>query len=106
MNELARVPSRAMLRRAARNYPRTQRVQVRLIAAALVLACGPLQAQTIYRVTDLGSFGGSFTRGMAINAAGQVTGQSYTAGDAEGHAFLADSSGMVDLGTLGGIEAL
>jgi probable HAF family extracellular repeat protein len=62
---------------------------------------------------DLGTLGGTSstvgvtdtTRGPdgAINASGQVVGQSRTAGDSEWHAYSwTQSGGMVDLGTLGG----
>ncbi|HEX4415246.1 MAG TPA: PEP-CTERM sorting domain-containing protein [Lacipirellulaceae bacterium] len=53
-------------------------------------------------MADLGTLGGdqgSFA--YAINDAGQVTGHSYTTGNAEFHAFLYDGT-MHDLGTLGG----
>jgi probable HAF family extracellular repeat protein len=54
-------------------------------------------------ITDLGTLGGSFSTGQALNAAGQVTGISRTAGDAFSHAFFyAGGSGIVDMGTLGG----
>jgi probable HAF family extracellular repeat protein len=52
----------------------------------------------------LGTLGGSVSRGYAINDSGQVTGYSFTAGDAARHAFLwrNDGTKMVDLGSLGG----
>lgn len=50
---------------------------------------------------DLGTLGGSFSEGLSINARGWVTGDSYTAGDAEDHAFFYDGT-MHDLGTFGG----
>ena len=49
---------------------------------------------------DLGTLGGIHGRGVAINSAGQVTGQSTT--NAASHAFLWDGTAMLDLGTLGG----
>jgi probable HAF family extracellular repeat protein len=51
---------------------------------------------------DLGTLGGSFSQGSAINALGQVTGAAATA-DGSAHAFRwTASGGMQDLGTLGG----
>ena len=51
---------------------------------------------------DLGTLGGTYSGGFAINASGQVTGYADTAGDGLYHAFLWDGTTMQDLGTLGG----
>ena len=57
--------------------------------------------------TDLGTLGGTFSEGYAINSSGQVTGYSQTSGG-DSHAFLTTSTGTltdgtaVDIGTLGG----
>jgi probable HAF family extracellular repeat protein len=52
---------------------------------------------------DLGTLGGTQSIALAVNASGQVVGQSTTAGDTEQHAFSwTQSGGMIDLGTLGG----
>src|SRR5687767_7535118 len=66
-------------------------------------------APPAYHVTDLGTLGGTFSQGQDINASGQVTGESYTTGDAPHHAFLwtpttpnGASGTLHDLGTLGG----
>ena len=95
--------------------------------AALAVAVGlpaaaaaPAAAATAYTITDLGSLGGGVTRGLAINAAGQVTGDSvlstlvqvpcppqkygqpkkcFTHPD---DAFVWSNGTMTDLGTLGG----
>jgi probable HAF family extracellular repeat protein len=71
----------------------------------LTLAWGWACAQTIYRLTDLGTLsGGPGSSGSAINASGQVTGLAFmidSAGLRASHAFLWDGSTMRDLGTLG-----
>ena len=71
------------------------------LGVALALASGAALAAT-YRLTDLGTLGGNYSSGIAINASGQATGISPTAGNAEEHAFLWDGTRMQDLGTLGG----
>ncbi len=59
---------------------------------------------------DLGTLGGSFSIGFGINQAGIVVGLSNTAdispttGEPIDHAFLADATGMHDLGTVPGYE--
>jgi probable HAF family extracellular repeat protein len=53
---------------------------------------------------DLGTLGGDFSDGYAINASGQVAGCSYTAGNSANHPFVWKNDGtlMHDLGTLAG----
>jgi probable HAF family extracellular repeat protein len=64
-----------------------------------------------YHITDLGTLGGVSSSGLGINASGQVTGSSGTAGEAESHAFVwtptlpnGVSGTMHDIGTLGGTQ--
>ena len=53
-------------------------------------------------VTDLGTLGGSTSSAAAVNASGQVVGQSALPGDSSTHAFLYSGGSLHDLGTLGG----
>jgi probable HAF family extracellular repeat protein len=70
-------------------------------AFALCLASVAAQAAPpTYSLTEIGTLGGTYSYGQALNAAGQVTGYAYTAGDAEAHAFLSSGGSMTDLGTL------
>ena len=46
------------------------------VAVGLPAAAPAAAATTTYTITDLGSLGGGVTRGLAINASGQVTGDS------------------------------
>lgn len=49
---------------------------------------------------DIGTLGGTQSQGVSINASGQVTGDSLTAGDQALHAFVYDGA-MRDLGAVG-----
>lgn len=64
------------------------------------LAAGVAKADG-YVLTDLGSLGGPNSTPTDINLKGQVVGESDTA-DGTIHAFLYDSAGLRDLGSLGG----
>jgi probable HAF family extracellular repeat protein len=50
--------------------------------------------------TDLGTFGGSSSYATAINAAGQIVGQSQIAGNAASHAVIWDGDAAIDLNAL------
>jgi probable HAF family extracellular repeat protein len=51
---------------------------------------------------DVGTLGGTFGFGNAINNGGQVVGFSDVAGDLTNHAFFWDRGSLTDIGTLGG----
>src|SRR6516225_3115739 len=96
-------------------------ISVLAVAVGLpAAAAAPAAAATTYTITDLGSLGGGVTRGLAINASGEVTGDSvssrlvqvpcppqkyggpkkcFTQPD---DAFVWSNGTMTDLGTLGG----
>jgi probable HAF family extracellular repeat protein len=91
------------------------------VAATAAVATSAAAATTSYRITDLGSLGGGGARGLAINASGQVTGDSVLStlvqvpcppqqyGGAKkcfkhpDHAFVWSNGTMTDLGSLGGL---
>ena len=66
-----------------------------------VLWSGAISAQT-YKLTDLGTLGGTSATVYAVNSAGQAVGSSTLAGNTATHAFLYSNGVMTDLGTLGG----
>jgi len=73
-----------------------------LFVAGLALDCEA--ASPLYRVTEIGTFGGSTSVGFAINANGDVVGRARAATGAR-HAFLFAGGVLSDLGTLGGTES-
>ena len=91
------------------------------VPAVTVAAAPAGAATTTYSITDLGSLGAGFARGNAINASGQVTGQSELSqlvqvpcppqkyGGPQKcftnpyHAFFWNNGTMTDLDTLGGL---
>jgi probable HAF family extracellular repeat protein len=88
-------------------------------AGLLGLAAAPALAST-YTMTDLGTLGYPTTVATAINASGQITGESYVGTPVPvkclprqrppcrtfpGHAFLWSNGTMTDLGTLGGLDS-
>src|SRR4030095_16726073 len=79
-------------RGASMNTPTFRSIFLGSLGAALALASGSVVA-TSFRLTDLGTLGGTTSIAAAINAAGQATGHSTTA-DGESHAFLWDGATM------------
>lgn len=71
------------------------------VPAAAVAAAPASAATTRYTITDLGSLGGGVTDATAINASGQVTGNS-TLNAGGSRAFVWSNGKMTDLGTLPG----
>jgi probable HAF family extracellular repeat protein len=77
---------------------------VLVVAGAFGVISVQSQAQQ-YMAIDLGTLGGTFSEGHAINTAGQVTGFATKAGDVGGYfAFLYSNGTMTNLGTLGGLD--
>ena len=85
---------------ASMNTRKLRSTLIGSLGVALALASGSALAIS-FRLTDLGTLGGTSSEGADLNASGQVTGTSATAGG-EAHAFLWDGTTMQDLGTLGG----
>jgi probable HAF family extracellular repeat protein len=56
---------------------------------------------------DLGTLGGTSSSGRAVNASGQVAGESLISGNTANHAFISapDGGALRDLGTLGGTNS-
>lgn len=78
-----------------------------VVQLVLGLPLGALHAAPQYIINDLGTLGGAYSNGIAINEAGQVAGYSYKLGNAELHPFLWQSGAAIqDLNTLGGIHAM
>jgi probable HAF family extracellular repeat protein len=81
-------------------------------AAALLLLCVAAciawtPAMSEAATFDLGTFGGSYSNSLAMNASGQVVGYAYLPGDEVRHAFSwTAEGGLVDIGTLGGTNSL
>lgn len=75
----------------------------RLMALALALV-----GQSLFAISllELGTLGGNFTQGYAINNSGQITGQSHLTGGVERRPFVYSGGSMTDLGTLGGTNTI
>jgi len=54
------------------------------------------------KMQSLGTLGGDWSEAAAINAKGKITGQAYTAGNLQAHAYLWSGGKMKDLGVLPG----
>jgi probable HAF family extracellular repeat protein len=80
-----------------------------VVLTALALSVSTAVHAASYTVIDLGMLGGTESSGSALNAGGQVSGSSYTTGDAGQHAYLwkptVSGGAMTDLGTLGGTQS-
>lgn len=90
-----------------------------MVVPLLTIAAGPAQAgsaqtgpapadrshRSNYRVTELGSLGGTASAGASINDRGVVAGFSNLPGDTTVHATTWRHGGLTDLGTLGGANS-
>lgn len=78
-----------------------------LAPIALGLPFGAIQAAPQYIISDLGTLGGTYSSGAALNEAGQVIGSSHLTANTALHPFLWQSGiGKQDLNTLGGSHAM
>ena len=84
-----------------------RRSSLSLLAALLMSAATVAQtpSPSKYTILDLGTLGGTYSHGLAINTAGQVTGNASLPGDSSIHAFRSDGTTMTDLGNLGGASS-
>ena len=85
---------------------RKLRLITTILFVGLTMSLQSTAQHTRYVLTDLGTLGGTFSIGFAINNKGSVTGVSTTPGDSAQHAFLWRKGVMTDLGTLGGINSV
>src|SRR4029453_176971 len=70
------------------------------LAVTLTFACGMASAEQLYRLTDLGTLGGTYSYVAKINEAGQVTGTTVTADSQDGEVpFLWSGGAMQRIGT-------
>jgi len=56
-------------------------------------------------LTAVGTFGGSWSNALDVNAGGQVVGWAHLPGNRSLHAFVWQQGAMIDLGTLGGTSS-
>ena len=84
-------------------YSRLARALMVVVGVAATGAFAASATDPKYRITDIGTLGGHFTGGNAMNKSGQITGYSGISGDVLSHAFIwrNDGTPMLDLGTLG-----
>jgi probable HAF family extracellular repeat protein len=74
-----------------------------LAVSLLLIFSQYLQADVRYAVTEIGSFGGTYTGVSSINDNGEVVGWSWSPGNSWYHPYLYDKGTMTDLGTLNGV---
>jgi probable HAF family extracellular repeat protein len=75
--------------------------RIAFLIVFIICICDFSQATT-YKVTDLGTLGGSWSVASSINESGQIAGTSSLKDSDNSHAFLYSGGTMTDLGTFGG----
>jgi probable HAF family extracellular repeat protein len=87
-------------------HPRNwQLASVCLLVFALLPAIAVRRGRaqgTTYTVTEVGTLGGSQSRGYGLNNCGSVVGDSFPTNSFASHPFLADGGQLIDMGTFGG----
>src|SRR5438093_6645446 len=82
------------------------RIHVFAVACiVLTLAAIPSYSAQTFRITDLGTLGGTYSQANGINDSRQIAGQSAIAAK-NTHAFLYDSGTMQDLGAFGDTQSV
>src|SRR5580698_7774107 len=82
----------------------TRRSPMLLLAGTLSGVAIESQAQQQYTAIDIGTFGGTYIEGFAINAKGEITGYASTAGNDTYYAFLYSDGTLTNIGTAGSSE--
>jgi probable HAF family extracellular repeat protein len=84
--------------RTSRRTPLAAAIALVLLSLAAPGRAAP--AASHWAVVDLGTLGGAYSQGLALNASGQVTGYATTASNGT-YAFLYSNGSMASLGSLG-----
>src|SRR5437867_3903627 len=81
-------------------------ITTRTVFFALAIPIQLTAQHTHYTVTDLGTFGGTFSVALGMNNRELVVGFSNLPGNTQSHAFVWKKGVLIDLGTLGGPNSI